>query len=77
MDARMAELLPTTYFHVVFTLPEALNALILSNQERLYPLLFHSVWQSLRRLALDEKHLGAEPAGAKCSPTPPFARQHL
>lgn len=61
MDARMAELLPTTYFHVVFTLPEALNAVVLSNQERLYPLLFQAAWQSLRRLALDEKHLGAEP----------------
>lgn len=61
MDARMAELLPVTYFHVVFTLPEGLNALIMSNQERLYPLLFRTAWETLRRLSLDEKHLGAEP----------------
>ena len=61
MDARMAELLPVTYFHVVFTLPEGLNALIMSNQERLYPLLFRAAWETLRQLSLDEKHLGAEP----------------
>jgi hypothetical protein len=61
MDARMTELLPVHYFHVVFTLPEGLNALILSNPERLYPLLFQSAWQTLRQLALEEKWLGAEP----------------
>lgn len=61
MDARMAELLPVTYFHVVFTLPDGLNDLILSNQGRLYPLLFQAAWQTLRCLSLDEKHLGAEP----------------
>ena len=61
MDARMAELLPVTCFHVVFTLPEGLNALIMSNQERLYPLLFRAAWETLRQLALDEKWLGAEP----------------
>ena len=61
MDARMAELLPVTCFHVVFTLPEGLNALIMSNQERLYPLLFRAAWETLRQLALDDKWLGAEP----------------
>jgi hypothetical protein len=29
MDARMAELLPVPYFHVVFTLPEGINRLAL------------------------------------------------
>ena len=40
-------LLPTTYYHCVLTLPEQLNALILANPTRLYPLLFDSAAQSL------------------------------
>jgi Putative transposase/Transposase zinc-binding domain len=61
IDRRTAELLPVTYFHVVFTLPEGLNALIMSNQERLYALLFRAAWETLRQLSLEEKWLGAEP----------------
>jgi Putative transposase/Transposase zinc-binding domain len=40
-------LLPTTYYHCVLTLPEDLNALVLGNPTRLYPLLFDSAAQSL------------------------------
>jgi Putative transposase/Transposase zinc-binding domain len=40
-------LLPTTYYHCVLTLPEELNALVLANSARLYPLLFDSAAQSL------------------------------
>jgi hypothetical protein len=40
-------LLPTTYYHCVLTLPEELNALVLANPARLYPLLFDSAAQSL------------------------------
>jgi hypothetical protein len=61
IDQRTAELLPVTYFHVVFTLPEGLNALMMSNQERLYGLLFRAAWETLRQLSLEEKWLGAEP----------------
>ena len=37
-----ATLLPVPYFHVVFTLPHELSALVLGNRERLYQLLFDS-----------------------------------
>jgi len=40
-------LLPITYYHWVLTLPEELNALVLLNPTRLYPLLFDSAAQSL------------------------------
>ena len=40
-------LLPTTYYHCVLTLPEELNALVLLNPTRLYPLLFDAAAQSL------------------------------
>jgi len=40
IDARLARLLPTPYFHVVFTLPGALRGLGLHNRRRLFALLF-------------------------------------
>src|SRR6266446_5674930 len=36
VDARMARLLPTPYFHVVFTVPAALRGLVLHNRPRLF-----------------------------------------
>jgi len=59
-DAQQALLLPVPYFHVVFTLPHDLNALIRSNPKRLYALLFTCVIATLREFARDPKHLGAE-----------------
>jgi hypothetical protein len=56
----LAELLPVQYFHVVFTLPEELASLALQNQRLVYNLLFSSAAATLRTLAADPKHLGAE-----------------
>jgi Putative transposase/Transposase zinc-binding domain len=60
MAAEQALLLPVPYFHVVFTLPHALNPLIRVNRRRLYGLLFRLVARTLRTFALDPHHLGAE-----------------
>ena len=60
MDARRQELLHTRYFHVVFTLPHELHTLVLQNQEALYNLLFRTVAETLREVARNPKHLGAE-----------------
>jgi hypothetical protein len=60
-EAQRALLLPVPYFHVVFTLPHALNALIRSNARPLYALLFECVIATLREFAHDPRHLGAEP----------------
>jgi hypothetical protein len=60
MDARRQELLQTRYFHVVFTLPHELHTLVLQNQEELYNLLFRTVAETLRDVARNSKHLGAE-----------------
>jgi hypothetical protein len=59
-DAQQARLLPIPYFHVVFTLPHALNALIRANQRRLYAALFQAAVATLRTFARDPQHLGAE-----------------
>jgi hypothetical protein len=62
MASEQAMLLPVPYFHVVFTLPHALNPLIRVNQRLLYAMLFRIAATTLRTFALDPCHLGAEPA---------------
>ena len=62
MAAEQAMLLPVPYFHVVFTLPHALNALVRVNRRRLCELLFRAASATLRTFARDPHHLGAEPA---------------
>ena len=60
IEARQEELLATSYFHVVFTLPHLLNALIRQNPAELYNLLFRSAAETLIEVAANAKHLGAE-----------------
>jgi hypothetical protein len=60
LAARSAELLPVPYFHIVFTLPHELSALVLQNKRLLYDLLFRASAATLLEVACDPKHLGAE-----------------
>lgn len=60
LEARIADLLPVQYFHVVFTLPEQLASLALQNQRVVYNILFATAAETLRTIAADPKHLGAE-----------------
>ena len=60
LEARKAELLPVSYFHVVFTLPHELNNLVLYNKRTLYHLLFESAWQVFKTLVKDPKRLNGE-----------------
>ena len=53
LDARLAEVLPVQYFHVVFTLPHRLNALIDANRTRLLGELFGTVNWVLQHFAQD------------------------
>jgi hypothetical protein len=55
LDARLAEVLPVQYFHVVFTLPHGLNALIDANRKRLLGELFGAVNWVLQRFAQDPR----------------------
>ena len=57
---RRSELLHCPYFHLVFTLPQPIAALALQNPRVLYSLLFRAASRTLRTLASDPKHLGAE-----------------
>ncbi len=60
LEARAAELLAVPYFHVVFTLPGALDPIALHNPRVVYDLLLRSAAETLLRLAADPKHLGAQ-----------------
>jgi hypothetical protein len=57
---RQTELLPVEYFHVVFTLPEQLAMVALQNKRVVYNILFSTAAETLRTIAADPKHLGAE-----------------
>ncbi|MBW3543939.1 MAG: IS91 family transposase [Planctomycetes bacterium] len=59
-ERHSANLLPVDYHHVVFTLPPAVAEVAFQNQQAVYRLLFAAAWQTLREIAADPKHLGAE-----------------
>jgi hypothetical protein len=60
LAARQAELLPVPYFHVVFTLPAPVAEIAFQNKARVYAILFKAAAETLRTIAADPKHLGAE-----------------
>jgi hypothetical protein len=58
LEKRKDEILPTNYFHVVFTLPHELNATILKNKKVMLNILFKSASQTL--LAFGENELAGK-----------------
>ena len=60
MDARREDVLDAPYFHLVFTVPDILNPVILSNQKLLYDALYHAASATISELAADTKYLGAK-----------------
>ena len=60
LEARQADLLPLDYYHVVFTLPAPISAIAYYNKALIYDLLFEVAAQTLRTIAADPKHLGAQ-----------------
>ena len=60
IEARIQELLPVPYFHVVFTLPDHLNFVAIRYPQVLYKILFDTVWETLTAFGNSPKHLGAK-----------------
>ena len=60
LENRCQDLLPVPYFHVVFTLPTELAPLALQNQREIYGALFATAAATLRTIAADPNHLGAQ-----------------
>jgi len=48
------------YYHVVFTVPAAIEVIAFQNQTVVYDILFRAASETLRTIAADPKHLGAE-----------------
>jgi hypothetical protein len=60
LEARQADLLPLDYYHLVFTLPAPISAIAYYNKTVIYELLFEGAAETLRTIAADPKHLGAQ-----------------
>src|SRR5208282_1948011 len=60
LEARQAELLDVPYYHVVFTVPDVIATIAFQNQTVVYDILFRAASETLRTIAADPKHLGAE-----------------
>jgi Transposase zinc-binding domain len=60
LAAREQEVLPTAYFHVVFSVPHELNVLALENPRCFYDLLFAAASATLLEVAANPKRLGAD-----------------
>ena len=60
MEARKAELLPVTYFHVVYTLPSQLRDIAYQNKRVVYDLLMKASADTTLKIAADPRHLGAK-----------------
>jgi hypothetical protein len=61
IEARMTELLPVKYYHMVFTLPHQLNSIVMGNRKALFNLLFEASSYTLLKFGGDQQYLGATP----------------
>lgn len=61
LEARMQELLPVKYYHVVFTLPHELNSVVMGHRKILFKLLLDCAAATLLDFAKDKKYLAAKP----------------
>lgn len=60
IEARQQDMLPVTYFHVVFTIPHELNSYCLNYPKEIYNILFAASKETMVTLGNDPKHLGAQ-----------------
>ena len=58
LQARRAEMLPSRYFHVTVTIPEALREVLRTNQRDGYALLMKAAAEAIIELARDPRHVG-------------------
>jgi len=60
LEARQQDLLPVEYYHLVFTLPASISDIAYHNKAVIYQILFQTAARTLRVIAGDPKHLGAD-----------------
>ena len=60
LERRREDILPVPYYHLVFTLPHALNGWVQLHPEVIYSLLFKAVSTTLKQFGRDPKRLNGE-----------------
>ena len=58
IEQRRQELVAAPYFHVVFTLPEELRAIVYRHQKTMYSVFMKAAARSLMKLAADPRYVG-------------------
>ena len=61
IEGRRARILPTRYFHLVFTLPAELRSLAMCNRKPVFDTLFAAAAETVLELGRDKRHLGGLP----------------
>jgi hypothetical protein len=59
-EARAEDLLPLPYFHLVFTIPDALHDVFLAHPRAAYGLLFEAAAKTVQEVAANPRNLGAQ-----------------
>jgi hypothetical protein len=59
IDKLAGDMLPVSYFHVVFTIPSQLNPVVLAHPRCLYNILFKAASETIITLCKDPKYLGS------------------
>ena len=61
VEGRLADLLPTSYYRIVFTVPHSWNKVMMQSPKELYGLLFDAASRTLLNLSHNKDYLGATP----------------
>ena len=61
VEDRIADLLPTPYYHIVFTVPHVWNKVMMQSPKELYKILFDASSEVLLDLGKDQDYLGGVP----------------
>lgn len=59
-ERQQRQVLPVTYYHVVFTLPHELNGWAQLHPQTIYKRLFHCAWTTLKTFAADPRRLNGK-----------------
>ena len=61
VEDRVADLFPTPYYHIVFTVPHSWNKVMMQSPKELYAILFDAAAETLSDLSQNKAYLGATP----------------
>ena len=61
VEERLADLFPTPYYHIVFTIPHSWNKVMMQSPRELYTILFDAASKTLLGLSKNKEFMGAIP----------------